>query len=314
MTKLVLSRLVAMAFVLFVVSILVFGLVVLIPGDPAITLAGENPTAEHIAEIREALGLNQPLWRQYVDWVTGVVQLDLGTSFLNSQSVWTAIATRLPVTISLTIVTLAIAIVGGLIAGVLAGLRPGGVIDRMASVGASFGVAVPHFWLGLVLILLFALHVQWLPAGAYVGITENPWEWLRHLFLPAVALGAASAAEIARQARASLSGVMLEDYIRTARAKGLSPVAVVGKHALKNAAVPVVTVIGLQAGRLVGGAVVIEQAFALPGIGGLAYQSVFNRDFPMVQGVVLIAAAMVLAVNLLVDLSYAYFNPKIRRV
>lgn len=313
MLSVAVRRLLVLVPLLLIISLMVFGLVLLVPGDPAVSLAGENPTPERIEQVRELMGLNDPLWRQYVDWLGDAVTLDLGTSFYSSQPVWGAITARLPVTLSLTAVTLAFAIFAGVAAGLLAGVRPGGVIDRLATIGASAGVAIPHFWLGMVLIILLALQVRLLPAGGYSGLADGPVEWLRHLVLPAVALGAASAAEIARQARAAVVGVMQEDYVRTARAKGLTPRKVIGKHVLKNAAVPVVTVIGLQAGRLVGGTVVIEQAFALPGIGTLAYQSVFSRDFPMVQGIVMVAAVVVLLINLLVDLSYGYFNPRIRQ-
>lgn len=313
MLRLLIRRLVMLVPVLFVISVLVFSLVVLIPGDPAVALAGETPSPERIAEVRELMGLDRPLPVQYAEWLKGAVQLDFGRSFYSSQSVWGAISARLPATLSLASVTLVFAVVAGLAAGLAAGMRPGGLLDRFATTGASLGVAVPHFWLGLILVIVFALQNRWLPAGGYTPLTEDPGAWLQHMILPSLALGAASAAEIARQARASLAGVMQEDYIRTARAKGLAPTLVIGKHALKNAAVPVVTVIGLQASRLVGGTVVIEQAFALPGIGQLAYQSVFSRDFPMVQGVVVVAAIMVLLLNLLVDLSYGYFNPKIRQ-
>ena len=298
---------------LILISLLVFGLIVITPGDPAVTFAGANPSPEHIQEVRELLGLDQPLWRQYASWLGGVLSFDLGTSFSSSQTVSGAIESRIPITLSLTALTLVFAIVGGGAAGLIAGIRPGGIADRLATFGASLGVSIPHFWLGLVLIILFALSNRWLPAGGYVRFTDAPWEWLRHMILPSMALGAAAAAEIARQTRASIVGVLQQDYVRTARAKGLPPYKVIGKHALKNAAIPVVTVIGLQASRLVGGTVVIEQAFALPGIGQLAYRSVILRDFPMVQGVVLAAAVMVLLINLFVDLSYSYFNPKVRQ-
>lgn len=308
----VLRRIVAMLPVLLLVSILVFGLVLLIPGDPAASLAGENPSPERIAEVRTLLGLDQPIVTRYISWLGDLVQLDLGTSFRSSQTVWGAITARLPVTVSLAVTTLAFSVVVGVGAGVLAGIRPGGALDRAATVGASLGVAIPHFWLGSVLLLLFALQNRWLPTNGYVGITDSPVLWAKHLVLPSIALGAASAAEIARQTRASLASSMQQDFVRTARAKGLEPVSVIGKHALKNAAIPVVTVLGLQTSRLIGGTVVVEQVFGLPGIGQLAYQAVFTRDFPMIQGIVMVAAVIVVVVNLLVDLSYGLLNPKLR--
>ena len=313
MLRLIVRRLIVMVPLVVLISFLVFGLILLIPGDPAVHLAGENPSPERIAEVRERMGLDDPFYEQYGRWLGGIVRGDLGESFYSSLTVWAAIWARLPVTLSLTAVTLVYAIVVGVTVGTLAGLRPGSLLDRVASLGSSIGVAAPHFWLGMLLILFVGLHLDLLPVVGYTAFSDNPWEWLKHLIIPSVALGSAVAAEIARQTRAAVSGALQQDYVRTARAKGLLPMQVVGKHAMKNAAIPVITVIGLQASRLVGGTVVIEQLFALPGLGFLAYQAVFERDFPVVQGVVLIAAIAVLVINLLVDLTYGYFNPRIRQ-
>ncbi|MBC7595087.1 MAG: ABC transporter permease, partial [Kineosporiaceae bacterium] len=200
----------------------------------------------------------------------------------------------------------------GLTLGMIAGLHPGSWIDRLATVGASIGVALPYFWVGMILVLIFAINNRILPATSYVPLTASPIEWFKHLIIPALALAIAPMAVIARQTRSAVATIMTEDYIRTADAMGLSPTRVIVKHALKNAAVPVVTVFGIEANRLIGGTVVIEQLFVLPGLGQLAYQSVFARDFPMVQGVLLFTAALVLLINLTVDVSYGYFNPKIR--
>lgn len=298
---------------LVVVSFLIFSLIVLVPGDPAVALAGLNPDPAQIEAVRERLGLNDPFLVQYWRWLTDAVQGDLGESLFTSQTVWTAIIARLPTTLSLALLALVLAIVLGVAVGSIAGLRPGTWIDRVATVSASVGVAVPYFWVGMVLVLLLAINNPILPAVGYVPLTTDPVEWFRHLVIPAVALALAPAAVIARQTRASLATVMSEDYVRTARAKGLSPARVVGKHALKNAALPVVTVFGIEANRLIGGTVVIEQLFALPGLGQLAYQAVFSRDFPVVQGVLLVAAMMVLLINIFVDVSYGYFNPRIRQ-
>lgn len=309
----VVLRLAGIVPTLLLVSVLVFGLILLIPGDPAVTLAGESASPERVAEIQEQLGLNEPLVNQYLDWVGGVVQFDLGTSLFSTLPVWEAISNRLPATLSLAAVTLFFSILFGVSVGTLAALRPGSILDRVATVGASLGVAVPNFWLGLVLIVAFAVDRRLLPAGGYESIADGGWwNWLKYLILPAIALGAAASAEIARQTRSTLAAVLHQDYIRTARAKGLPPLKVYGKHAMKNAAIPVVTVIGVQVGRLVGGTVVIEQAFSIPGVGSLAYQSVFAGDIPIVQGVVLIAAVAVLLSNFLVDMTYEYFNPKMR--
>ncbi|GAA1100891.1 MULTISPECIES: ABC transporter permease [Pseudonocardia] len=298
---------------LVVVSFCVFSLIVLVPGDPAVALAGENPAPEQIAAVRERLGLDDPFLVQFWHWFSGVLQGDLGQSLFSSQSVADAVFSRLPATLSLALLSLAVALVLGVAVGVLAAMRPGTWIDRVATFAASLGVAVPYFWVGMILVLLFAINLTIFPAVGYVPLTENPLQWFLHLFLPATALGLAPAAVIARQTRAGMTGVLCEDYVRTATAKGLPPARVVGQHALKNAAVPVVTAFGLEASRLIGGTVVIEQLFALPGLGNLAYTSVFARDFPMVQGVLLVVAALVLLINLLVDLSYGYFNPRIRQ-
>jgi peptide/nickel transport system permease protein len=298
---------------LVVVSFCVFSLIVLVPGDPAIALAGENPDPEQIAAVRERLGLDDPFLLQFWHWFADAVRGDLGQSLFSSQSVAEAVFGRLPVTLSLAGLSLVVALVIGITVGVVAGMRPGSWVDRVATFAASLGVAVPYFWVGMLLVLLLAINLAVFPAVGYTPITENPLSWFMHLVLPAAALGLAPAAVIARQTRAAMSGVLQEDYVRTATAKGLPPARVVGKHALKNAALPVVTAFGLEASRLIGGTVVIEQLFALPGLGSLAYSAVFARDFPMVQGVLLVVAAMVLLINLIVDLSYGYFNPRIRQ-
>jgi len=297
---------------LAVVSFLVFSIILLVPGDPAVALAGQNPSLAQIQAIRDRLGLNDPFLLQYWHWASGVLHGDLGSSLLTSQTVSASIGARLPTTLSLVFLALLFAAVLGTIVGVVAGLKPGTWIDRVATLGASIGVAMPYFWIGMILVLLFSIQHPILPAVGYVPLTEDPMSWLTHLLLPASALALAPAAVVARQTRASLSTVMQEDFVRTARAKGMTPYKVVGKHALKNAAIPVITAFGNEASRLIGGTVVIEQLFALPGLGQLAVQAVFNRDFPVVQGAVLVAAAMVLLINIIVDVSYGYFNPKVR--
>lgn len=313
MLRLLGTRLLMTIPLLLVVSFLIYSLVVLVPGDPAVALAGQNPTPDQIAAVRVKLGLNDPFFVQYWHWLSSAFQGDLGHSLFTNESVWSSIMVRLPVTLSLTFLALLFAVVLGLALGVVAGLKPGSWIDRVATITASVGVALPYFWVGMMLVLLFAINNRILPATSYVPLTTNPLEWFRHLLIPALALAIAPMAVVARQTRAAVVDVMSQDYIRTADAKGLSRIRVVGKHALKNAAVPVVTVFGIEANRLIGGTVVIEQLFVLPGLGQLVYQSVFQRDFPMVQGVLLFAAGMVLLINLIVDVSYGYFNPRIRQ-
>lgn len=312
MLRLFISRLIATVPLLAIISFLIFSLIVLIPGNPAVSLAGHNPSPEQIALIRQTLGLDDPFLVRYWHWLSGVLHGDLGHSLFSSQPVWTDIAARLPTTVSLVGLCMAIALLLGVPIGAIAGLKPGSWVDRGAAVLASAGLAMPYFWVGMLLIMLLSMSYPLFPAVGYVPLTQNPWEWFRHLLLPALALSLTPAAIIARQTRASLVTVISEDYIRTARAKGLSSQRIVVKHALKNAALPVVTVFGIEMSRLLGGTVVIEQLFSLPGIGKLAYDAVFTRDFPVVQGVVLVAAVMVIVINILVDVSYAYFNPRVR--
>ncbi len=313
MTGMLVRRLAGAVPLLAIITLIVFSLVLIVPGDPAVLVAGDTATPADIAAVRESLGLNDPIWEQYGRWLAGAVQGDLGTSIYSSESVTSAILTALPVTASLTFMALLVGTATGLIAGVIAGIRPDTWIDRLVTTVTSVGVAVPHFWIAMVLLALFSFRYDWLPFGGYVPFTESPYEWFRHLILPALALGASVAAEIARQSRASLTTALTQDYIRTAEANGLSRFDIVARHAMKNAAVPVVTVLGLQFNRLFGSAVVIEQVFSLPGIGRLSLQSVFVRDFPMIQGIVLFAAVTVVLTSLLVDLSYTYLNPRVRQ-
>ncbi len=312
MLALVVRRLAAMVPLLFIVSLIVFGLVLLIPGDPAITISGPNATDAQIEATRARLGLDDPVITQYWRWASGLVQGDLGTSLFSSRSVTDAIASRFPVTLALTLAAMAVALVISVPAGIIAATRRGSWADRVATLGASLGIAMPSFWLGLILLLIFALNNPWLPPTGYVPINVSVSEWLRHITLPAITLGIAASAQLTRQLRSALYDVLQQDYVRTARAKGMRARLVIGKHALKNAAVPVVTVLGLQVSFLLGGTVITEQIFGIPGLGQLVIGAVLQRDLPMIQGVVVVAALVVMVANLLVDLSYGYFNPKVR--
>lgn len=312
MGRLVVRRLLSLVPLLFVVSILVFGLIVLLPGDRARAIAGDDATPEQVAQVRESLGLDRPVVVQYGHWVSQVARGDLGTSVFVNYKVTDAIRSRAPVTVSLIGVGLALSLLVGISLGTLAGARPGSRLDRLVTLGSAGGVAIPNFWLGLLLLLLFTSVFTWLPATGYVGLATSPVEWLRHLALPAITLGAAGAAEIVFQTRAGVAGVLQQDYIRTLRSTGLPERTIVAKHALKNAMVPVVTVAGLQISRLFGFSVIVERVFGLPGIGSLAVEAVFKRDVPVIQGVVLIVTVVILLTNLLVDVSYGWFNPKMR--
>lgn len=312
MLRLLVRRLAFTLPILLLASFLVFSLLLLVPGDPAITLAGDNASEEQIAAIRDQLGLDDPIIVQYARWAGDAVQGDLGDSLYSGRSVTKSISERLPVTMSLALVSMIVALVIAIPAGMIAAIKRGTWVDTAATLGASLGLAMPSFWLGAILALVFALRLGWFPATGYVPFEESPTEWLRHLVLPALTLGTAAAAETTRQLRSSMSDVMQQDYVRTARAAGIRSRTVTWKYTLKNAAMPVVTVLGFQVAFLLGGSVIVEQLFALPGLGGLAIRAVLDRDIPVIQGVVLFTTIIVVMVNLLVDLLYGWLNPKVR--
>ena len=312
MGKQLARQFVRMLLLLIGVSLVVFLFDAFIPGDPAQVLAGESATLADIERTRQQLGLNRPLADRYLDWAGRAVRGDLGRSLYSSQLVGQEIAARLPVTLSMMGLALLISVIVGIGAGVVAALHRGRWADRAIVLAASLGVAMPNFWVGLMLVLLLAIALPWLPATGYVPLTESLSGWLRHLTLPSLALALAPAAEITRQVRGSVTGFMSRDFVRTATAKGLPRWLVIGKHVLKNTGVTVATVTGIQVSVLLGGSVVIEQVFGLPGIGGLVLEAVIARDLPVVQGIVLVTTLMVLATSLLVEMSYGYFNPRVR--
>lgn len=312
MLKVIGARLLSIPLLLLIVSVIVTGMTFLIPGDPAVTIAGENASPERVAVLREQLGLDRPFVEQYVDWLGSALRGDFGRSLFTPRNVTTMMLDRIPVTASLTLGALVVATLIGGPLGLVAGLRRGTLVDRFATGAASVGVSIPSYWLGLLLILLFSVRLDLLPAIGYVGLAESPWQWLRHLLLPSIALGAAPAAELARQLRSSTADVMRQDFIRTASAKGLRARTVVTRHALKNALGPVVTVVGLQVALLLGGAVVVEQIFAIPGIGQMAVSAVVERDIPLIQGIVVFTTLVVVAANLVVDIVQIWLNPKLR--
>jgi peptide/nickel transport system permease protein len=313
MTALVARRLVALVPILLLVSFGVFLLASLVPGDAAITLAGgQNATPESIAHVRSQLHLSEPIVDQYGRWLSHAVRLDFGKSLEDGSSVSSSLRSRIPVTLGLVIAATVVSLVIGVPLGIVSALRPGGGADRASRLTASLGIAVPNFWLAVVLVALFAVHWRLLPPSGYRGLTASPTDWARHMALPAIALGAASSAALARQLRAELVDVLDASYIRTAWAKGAQARLVVGKHALKNAAIPAVTVLGLQIGYLLGGAVIVEQIFALPGLGTYFIRAVLSSDLPVIQGVTVVFVLGQLAMSLLVDLSYGVLNPKVR--
>ncbi len=312
MTGYIARRLLVMVPLLLLISLIVFSLTFLIPGDPARTIAGPHATAERVVVVRHQLGLDQSVFHQYWRWLTHALSGNLGSSLFTHNSVATEIGHRFPVTLSLAIGALVIAVLIAVPAGVAAGTRPGGIVDRLVTLGTSTAIAIPDFWLGIMLVIVFAVKLKSLPAIGYVGISQSPVGWATHLYLPWFALGIAGAAPIARQLRGALIDVLAQDYIRTADAKGLRNVRIVLKHALKNAAIAPVTVIGIQFAYLLGGTVIIERIFSLPGLGLYFFDALNVKDLQVIQGVTLVVALIFVLINLAVDVLYAYINPRVR--
>jgi len=297
---------------LVVISLVVFTGVRMIPGDPARVMAGTDADEAGLEEIREKYGLKDPVPVQYLRWVGLALTGDLGESIRTRQSVAWTVAIKLPITMELAGFAILIAVAIAIPAGVLAAVRRNSVWDLLASGASLCGVSVPNFWLGIMLILLVSVRLGWLPASGFVPFWEDPLGNLQRMIMPAFVLGTALAAVLMRQTRNSMIEVLSADYIRTARAKGLAGRAVVFRHAIRNGLIPVVTILGLQMGALMGGAVVTEQIFVVPGFGRLVVEAVFTRDYPLVQGVVLITASAYVLINLAVDVSYSFLNPRIR--
>jgi peptide/nickel transport system permease protein len=306
-------RLLIAVLLLFLISLGVYSLILILPGNPAITLAGgTHASPEAIAKITRQLHLNDGFFVQYWNWLKAALHGNLGNSLFNNETVSSGIAARFPVTLSIAAGGMIVAILLGVPSGVIAGLHQGAARDRVVTVGSSLAVAIPDFWLGMLLVIVFAVKLGWLPALGYTPFTQSPAGWFEDLILPWLALGIGGSAVIARQVRGALIDTLDQDYMRTAVAKGLGPRMVVGKHALKNALSPAVTVIGIQFGYLLGGTLIIEQIFSLPGLGTYIIQAIDDKDIPEIQGVVLVVAACFVLINLVVDVIYAYLNPKIR--
>jgi peptide/nickel transport system permease protein len=310
MASLILRRLFQLFLLLLGISFLVFASMHLAPGDPAAIIGGPTATKADLNAIRESLGLNDSFFVQYWHYLSGVLHGDLGYSFQTKQSVAEAISIRFPNTLSLAIASMVVAVIIGVITGIVSALKQNSWMDVSSTIIALAGISVPNFWLGAILILIFGVNLQILPVG---GLDSPIWtvEGFKQIILPAIALGTASAAMIARMSRSSMLEVIRADYIRTARAKGVKEKSIVWIHALKNSMIPVITVIGLNFGFLLGGTIITEQVFAINGVGRLMIDAIAARDFPMVQGAVLLVASLFVIVNLLVDILYVFIDPRI---
>ena len=312
MTTYLIRRLATILPTLVFVTILIFGLQQLLPGDPAVVLAGEEQDPQVIAYLRERMHLDEPLPMRYLYWVGGVLQGDLGESVRSQQPVLELVLQKLPVTLELAFLAMLIAMVIGIPAGIVSAVRQGTAWDLGANAFALWGLSTPNFWLGILMILLFSVELGWLPASGYVSPWEDPIANLKAMAMPAFVLGTNISAVLMRHTRSAMLQVMSADYVRTARAKGLSQRVVVLRHALRNALTPVITLGALELGTLLSGAVLTEQVFTIPGFGKLIVDAVFNRDYAVVQGVVLVTGTAYILLNLLADIANILVNPRLR--
>jgi len=312
MLMFILRRLLSAIPTLILVSLFVFTLQKLLPGDPVLAMAGEERDPAVMEYLRDKYRLNDPIPVQYLNWVGNVLTGDFGTSLRTEQPVTTLLASKLPVTLELAVLALLIALLIGIPKGIISAVRKGTVVDYGANVIALSGISIPHFWLGILLIMVFAVKLQWLPASGFVPMGEDFGQNLKTLILPAFVLGAGLSGILMRHTRSAMLEVLRTDYVRTARAKGLFPRTVILKHALRNALMPIVTLTTLLFGELLGGAVLTEQVFSIPGFGKMIVDAVFNRDYAVVQGVVLCVAIGFLLLNLLADVLYRMINPRLR--
>ncbi|MSP98419.1 MAG: ABC transporter permease [Betaproteobacteria bacterium] len=312
MIEFILRRLLVTLPVLLLVSLISASIMQLVPGDPAALIAGQSASDLQIASVREQLGLNRPFMARLGDWYSGLARGDLGHSILLNRPVTQAIVERVPVTLALAGFALLLTVLVGLPCGMIAAVYANTWIDQAVLTFALIGVSVPNFWLGLMLIVLFGVMLDWLPAGGYVTFADDPAGWVKCLILPGISLALLQVGLLARITRATMLEVLQQDYVRTARAKGLPAVSVIGKHALKNVMVPVITVIGISCGLLLSGSVVIETVYSIPGMGRLLANAVFGRDYPLIQGGLLVTAGVLVLLNLIVDVLYAVVDPRVK--
>ncbi len=308
----VVRRVVIFTLSLVLASMLVFGVLAVLPGDPAQVILGEQATEENLAVLRAEMGLDQPVWRQYLDWASGLVRGDFGTSYVSQAAIGPMIAQRLQVTIPLALLGLALAVAVATPLGVYAASRHGRWVDTAISAGSQIGIAIPAFWTGILLVMLVSVYLGWLPSGGFVPLATDPVGWLRSMALPALSLGLVQASILTRYVRSAVLEVLREDFVRTARAKGLTRTKALLRHGLRNAAIPLVTLLGLQFGFLFAGTVVIENVFFLPGLGRMILQAANGRDLLLVQGTVMVLTFAILLVNFLVDVAYRVIDPRLR--
>lgn len=312
MLDFILNRLAQTLFVLILVSLIAFSIMQLLPGDPALVMLGTDASPTQLDALRRELRLDQPLPLQYAYWLGNALQGNFGRSVAYHENVTELLATRLPITFHLGLVALLLSMLVGIPAGVVSAVRRGSLLDSIISIVSNIGMATPIFWLGILGIYLFALKLGWLPVQGYTSPLENLWQNTRQIIMPAICLALVPMASITRLTRSSMLEVIRQDYIRTARSKGLRETAVIARHALKNSLIPVVTLLGLQMRNLVGGSVLVEQVFNIPGMGSLLVGSVFNKDFVVVQGSIMVVALVVALANLAVDISYGFLDPRIK--
>lgn len=312
MVRFIIIRLIQTIIILLIITLITFALIQIVPGDPALTILGTNATPEQVAKLKHDMWLDRPILIQYVHWLDNIFHGDFGESVIFHEEVTGLISKRLPITAYLSMLTLIISIVPGILVGIICAIRRGSNIDSLISMFANAGVAVPQFWLGILGIYIFGLTLGWLPMQGFTWPTEDLWMSIKQSIMPVICLAIPGLAVVARQTRSSMLEIIQQDYIRTAWAKGLSERVVILKHAVKNALIPVVTLIGIQVRFLIGGSVIVETVFGIPGLGRLLVRASFDKDFLIVQGGVLVIGAMVCLVNLLVDISYGWIDPRIK--
>jgi len=310
--RVILHRVAGAVPVVLLVTLITFGLMRLIPGDVSAALAGVSATPEQREQIRHNLGLDEPVQVQLFKWYGGLLRGDLGRSLFLGKPVTEATFERLPVTLSLSAYALVLTLILGLVSGILAAMRQNSWVDQAAMIFAMIGISMPSFWLGLMMIVLFSVHLGWLPTGGYVPFDQDFVGWIRTTTMPAISLALLQVGLLARITRSTMLEVLRQDYVRTARAKGLPNYLVIGKHALANAMIPIVTVVGIIVSLLISGAVVTETVFSIPGVGQLLTSAILNRDYPMIQGGLLFVTLLVVGINIAMDIAYAWLDPRVR--